>query len=368
MTPFETTLLGLILAAISAVVSWIITHYYFERSKEISIAALKEDYRENLRTYALKAAEKVSNLSNELNILATYIDNVMEPDDDVDAKTALLLSEQKFAGIVHIVRTLKSMNDTSLSDWGGVIGEELERKKQEEAEREGQLEGLLTQINSVLKVTNDIGHQGDVLNSIKSELKSLGSQFRTNAAFIPKKIDPVLAACPRCTSSVSISRSKRGKVGIRAIECPVCEADLIVQPIGEERESARLMLREKIAETITCPKCQTLQTVLVDNFPASSAFENCAACSSRLLVSRSPKKGLSVEIRYSKTLSITDESLISKIQAALPVQPWEKGVHKKVAEELGLRGQDVQSVIQILISRGVFKDQRDGILLERIVP
>jgi hypothetical protein len=38
---------------------------------------------------------------------------------------ALQAREERIESAIHLIRTLKSVNDTSLSDWEGVIGDEL---------------------------------------------------------------------------------------------------------------------------------------------------------------------------------------------------------------------------------------------------
>lgn len=55
-----------------------------------------------------------------------------------------------------------------------------------------------------------------------------------------------------------------------------------------------------------------------------------------------------------------DEALIKKIQTSLPEQPWETGIHKKIANELNLSNKLVSTAIQLLIGKGVFKNQFNG--------
>lgn len=57
-----------------------------------------------------------------------------------------------------------------------------------------------------------------------------------------------------------------------------------------------------------------------------------------------------------------DEKTILQIKEKLPEQPWETGIHKKVALELGLSNKLVSIAIQQLIAKGIFKSQINGII------
>jgi len=65
-------------------------------------------------------------------------------------------------------------------------------------------------------------------------------------------------------------------------------------------------------------------------------------------------------VRQEKKLKIVSDAIIKQVQKELPEQPWSKGIHKEVAARLGLANSTVSAVIDILISRGVFKYQIDG--------
>jgi len=59
-----------------------------------------------------------------------------------------------------------------------------------------------------------------------------------------------------------------------------------------------------------------------------------------------------------------DDSLILKVKDSLPGQPWPPGIHKVVAQQLGVSSKTVSEAIQVLIRRGVAKRQVNGIVLE----
>jgi len=59
------------------------------------------------------------------------------------------------------------------------------------------------------------------------------------------------------------------------------------------------------------------------------------------------------------------EDFLTSIKDALPPQPWKPGVHIRTAEALGVKPNRVSNAIQTLISRGIFLQQRDGIVFDR---
>lgn len=62
--------------------------------------------------------------------------------------------------------------------------------------------------------------------------------------------------------------------------------------------------------------------------------------------------------------STLDENQIQLVADRLPPQPWPQGIHKMVAKDLGLSNRKVSQAIQILITRGVFRVQSDGVVLD----
>lgn len=61
---------------------------------------------------------------------------------------------------------------------------------------------------------------------------------------------------------------------------------------------------------------------------------------------------------------ILDEDILNQIQNKLPMQPWTTGIHKVIATELNVPNKLVSIAIQQLISRGIFKNQVNGQIIE----
>src|SRR5438270_11216721 len=118
-------------------------------TKEVERVTLQHD--ESLKTYALKAAEKVTNLSRELDRLSDYLREYLSYNAEGEAlEVVLSVRDERVASAIHIVEILRSVNDTSLSDWQGVIGDELEKKKEEEEQIEARREQTLIETTEKL--------------------------------------------------------------------------------------------------------------------------------------------------------------------------------------------------------------------------
>ena len=60
-----------------------------------------------------------------------------------------------------------------------------------------------------------------------------------------------------------------------------------------------------------------------------------------------------------------DPDFILQVKNVLPPQPWEVGVHRKIAEQLNSTPNRVYQAIDELIHRGEFYEQIDGVLYDK---
>lgn len=74
---------------------------------------------------------------------------------------------------------------------------------------------------------------------------------------------------------------------------------------------------------------------------------------------RTPEKGVKP-----KLIKLLDADILEKVKNELPAQPWEKGIHKIVAERMGTTNKLVSIAIQQLIANKIFKPQVDGVVLD----
>jgi hypothetical protein len=368
LTTRESTLLGVLLAVISILATWLFSHVYAQSQHEQAIHEVQEMHRSNLRTYALKAAEKVNNLSNELNRLVLYLEQAIAETEHESPEEALLAREERITSAIHIANTLKSVNDTSLSDWRGVIGEELDQQREEREEWQAEVTELMTRVETLEK-----SHESDIdkrdlskeIDSIKNSMRLIVGGLTGLPLNYPRSFKPKGSAeahCPTCSTLVAY-RHKPKNNSIKAVKCQACHT-LLVSKYVEDRGYS-LAPRVIRTELIKCPDCDAINEVKLDSAPSSTAETECSACQNPIRYSRTASDSINVRnvtVSLSSTPVEMTEDVIDKVRLSLPPQPWPDGTGRKVAQQLKLSRETVQRAIRELINRGVFKHQVDGVL------
>lgn len=367
LTSRESLLFSVLLTIASVLGSGIVTKYYADFSA-----------RDNLRFFALKAAEKVTNLSNELNKLTLYLHEELEtsPSDYKGPNEALLAKELKIEFAIQMINTLKSMNDKSLSDWQGVIGDEITAKEEQQEEREEHLRELIDKLellhseiqsaSAVEETTSTTALEHD-LETIKKEMRGLAAQvsgvpFTRSVSNKPKK-QPVEKNCPVCSHQLKY-RQRPLPSGLKGLRCTECQTQLVSQFKNNEFVIEK---NQPILEKISCTACQSPIDVLLDPVPGSSTIAICSACENQLRVTRA---GKALRIRLVSTAAPSPETVplaegfIEQVKKLMPTQPWPKGTGKAVAAQLGVPNHTVARAVNELIKRGLFKVQIDGQLYE----
>jgi len=362
----ETTLLGTVLTLLSVGIGWGVSHYYAGEDKKAAVAEIREFEQRNLRTYALKAAEKVTNLSKELNRLSAYLQEELQYTGYRNADEELFAKEERIESAIHMLESLRSINDTSLSDWQGVIGEELDEQRELAKEQAVALKALSERLSAVeganTVVATSVGENTEI-EEIKKQIRALatdmsGGSFRTKQRPNYQQIE---SPCPACHSATTYGQ--RAKEGDRkAVQCKNCNTNLV--SVYRSDVGFKLKVRENIPESITCPSCSTSQTAQVDEWPTASTTVACVSCSVQLRVSRTDGgEGLRVTtVNPDRPVDSLTPEFIEAVRQALPVQPWPKGIHQALADRIAARPTLVQKAIQHLIRAGVFKDQIDGVV------
>lgn len=375
LTPNETTLLGVLLTVLSIVGSWIVSSYFSKNTQKEAIEEVKTEHQNKLRTYALNAAEKVDNLSNELTKLANYLKTELEEDDDSD-EFALYSKLERIESAIHIITTLKSVNDTSLSDWKGVIGDELEEREEEKEEREERLLELTEKIESILYNQNSkkISKSDPELIAIKKQLAHLSRTInpvpisKRKTSNKPPK-ESVENKCPNCDTEISYTQRKNEN-GHKTIKCSSCGKRM--ESRYSDEKGFYLTLEKLIEESINCPWCKTINEHEISNIPFTKEVIFCTKCGNRIKVTRKLNSELAVNT-FGKSVTesiaasvrnpveITSE-LLDKVESLLPAQPWPKGVHNIIVEKLEISTRTVHRCISKLIKQGRFNPQFDGIV------
>lgn len=360
----ESALFGTVLTFVSILAGGLITHSYAQKSNKKAIEELADFHQRNLRTYALKAAEKVNNLSKELTRLSSYLESDLEETEYRSVEEELLAKKERFESVIHMLITLKSVNDTSLSDWQGVIGEEIYEQRVEEAKRTEELNEILERF-SVLESAYSNAQKFDPailqhsLNEVKRDLRSLASEVvgAPIKRFTDKKFSLVNQKCPSCSNVISY-RQKEKESQPKALTCNICQTNLISE--YSEAKGFKIHLRKSLSEDISCPSCEQFLNIELDEWPTASTTVNCINCDEAIRISRSTNGLKTNLIQQQKSKYPLTPEIIEAIRDAMPGQPWPRGIHKTVAETVNLPHQQVQRAIQHLIRMGIFLDQVDG--------
>lgn len=376
MTDRESAMLGILVTILSVLASWIITEMYGTAQYRAAIQDVREEHRNNLRTYALKAAEKVNNLSNELNKLSIYLEEELNYTDYRSTDEELLAKEERIESAIHLIRTLKSVNDTGLSDWEGVIGEELDQRREEQEEKEEALKDLVMRVESLIEDQRQdfVGTKKDT-TSVRKEVETLKRElrlatFQLSEASIPRRIrrkepkQDVAGYCPVCHSHINYMQRSSVR-SVKLVLCKTCDTKLV--STYAEPDGFSLKPRKEELETIHCPHCGELSKIPLDNFPGSNVIASCSSCSHSFRLMRT-LGGVEVNAVHPAVAPTTTEKLVvseeilEKIRKALPAQPWPTGAHLAVAQQLGLQPSEVRRAVSELIKRGEFHPQIDGVV------
>jgi len=361
----EAGLISLLLTILSFVVSYLISNYFAQETYEKAIEEVKEQHLANLKVYALNAAEKVGNLSNELTRLSIYLQQELDYEEDNLEMANHALSE-RIESSIHIINTLKSVNDTSLSDWRGVIGDELNEQKEEQLEREFEIKELVSRVEDLVKKSSNHKQvdNSKEIKEIKQELSLVlnsvsGNVITTRASKKPTKVD-VVNKCPHCNHQLEYKQRQNEK-SFKPIRCNSCG----------KRSTARwsaingfyLEAEEQIKETIKCYWCSEDIEIYFSNVPHTHTICTCPKCSGEMKVATTTN-GFKIDKfgnNPRKKNGLSDE-LIEDIEKLLPEQPWEKGIHKEIAHQLEVPEYIVASAITKLIEKGKFYPQVNGIV------
>ncbi len=70
-------------------------------------------------------------------------------------------------------------------------------------------------------------------------------------------------------------------------------------------------------------------------------------------------------INYRKTNALINDDFLNKVKELLPPQPWQPHMEKEIIRVLGCSRRDYSDAVKLLIERGDFYQQRDGILYDK---
>jgi predicted RNA-binding Zn-ribbon protein involved in translation (DUF1610 family) len=327
LTTNEQVLFSIFTTIASFLLSWLISHFYYEQSHKETIEDIKSANQSNLKIYATKAAEKVRNLSSQLTSLATYLNEELNSEEYETTEENLRAKEERIYSTIHIINTLKSINDGSLSDWSGIIPEEIEEIEEAEREKIENMRVLLSDYSKVKSLPDF-----STYNTLEEE----SGEQSLHIDQLGKKIDLLLGSITGVTPKpIKISNAKEHVER----KCPNCGELLTYKqkPLIKSRKSF---------------KCNHCGNHVVSFWDPDAGFF--------IEKDSNPPRGKKNSIK--KECEPIDEKFIQIIQNKLPVQPWPRKIGDLTAKELGVPNYKVHEAITILINRGIFKHQVGGVL------
>ncbi len=210
LNPIETQLWGFVLASLGIFVSWLVTHFYAEFSTQSATEEAKKAHNENVRTFALKAAEKVLTLSGEIDRVAERLKIALD-DTEEEEKLAIaaLTLRERIGAAIQSLETIKAVNNNALSDWRSIIGEDIKLQNQ----LQDQITQLVGRIELLVpsEELDDVREQMDeIRNEIKDKVAALPFGL-PQATTKKKKNQQINVHCPSCkTIRVTHIRIKAG--------------------------------------------------------------------------------------------------------------------------------------------------------------
>ena len=365
----ETGLMSIVLTGLSILATWVVADVYSSTQLDTAITEVEEQHRTNLRTYALKAAEKVNNLSSELSRLSTYLQQELDYTEYRNVEEELQAKEERIESAIHLINTLKSFNDNSLSDWQGVIGDELDQQREEQMEREqeirqaiGDMEQQLT--SQLAEIKSKQQYTGEVQSAVESLRRDL--RFALTAATgikvplprVPRtEKNQVHQSCPSC-GALNTYKQRPKVASVKTMDCSACGTPLIAH-FDKEKGHYLVVLKP---EKIDCPFCKAVLEVAMDPVPGGSASTKCSECGGEVSIVRA-KDGLRIRsvTEFSSGNEMTD-AFVDLVRQKLPPQPWPSGMHKTIAADLDTNPHRVSLAVQELIRRGVVYPQFNGVV------
>lgn len=373
----ESALLSIILTIISVIATWIVSNLFSESAHKSALAEVKEQHQTNLKTYALNAAEKVDNLSNELRKFSIYLQEELEKEDE-SLEEANMSKAERIESAIHIVNTLKSVNDTALSDWKGVIGDELDEIREERLDRENELRELVDRVEEV--VNNQNSHLQNITSASKREQARQIEELRKELSLALNSVsgtvikptrkknarEKVTNECPHCSSEINYTQ--RAKINsYKTVKCSNCDQRSLAR--WNQELNFHLIKEAILDEKINCPWCSQSTTIHLSNVPFSKKIEECEQCNEQIKATRKVDGISLTKFNQPAQATITREELteefIQKVKGRLPEQPWPTGIHKTIAEEFDSPNRHISWAIKELISRGDFNPQIDGVIYYR---
>jgi hypothetical protein len=353
-TASESLMLGTLISFFSIVVAVLVSHIYYNLSSQSAADDAKKAYDEKIQTFARKAAEKVFNLSNEFDRLAESVKSALdESEDEEKTKTNLIVFREKMLSVVHVLETLKSMNDTSLSDWRGIIGDDINLQRHLQREITDQLEEQRKLIESLeSRVKGDGGREAaeERLQVIEQRLfeKIAALPFGFRPLRLRPKKQQLEIECPRCQFANKV-RARPTNGTRKLFLCSSCGH--YVQAVFVDDGAYAAEMAKEVPMAVNCPVCKTPINFTIPEVIGATLAPKCSECGT-VINAYCNKDGIQYKSLNNKDLG---DKFLSLVLANIPPHPWPQGMHKDVAAKMGVSNGTIDRAIQLLIQRNLLQ-------------
>lgn len=350
----EYLFLSILLTVLAIAASWFGTSLASRASSDQMRQSLRDEYSENLRTYALKAAEKVQNLSSEIERI---IEHVQEPLSNGEPGN-IRLAQEKLKTIAIMLETIKSVNNTALSDWRGIIKDELEKQEEIQADIDNiyrKLEALEEiQFGSPAQV--QLGEQLSVpgidLEDIDRDIKVYASQSPIPVRFPKKRRIETLVTCPMCRSENATKINLRSGYK-KIVKCQTCSFFFSISVDPELNIKTEKVKSKK--ESIKCMLCDGEITVVYPIWPGYCFQPQCPSCHSKIRA----RIDSEASIQFQQSEKITKKFLDIIEQIVEGTYPDSDRI-SAIANEFGVSKIKVAQSADVLFHLGRIKGPEEG--------
>jgi len=354
----EYLFLSILLTVLAIAASWLGTSLASRASSEQMRQNLRDEYSENLRTYALKAAEKVQNLSSEIERI---IEHVQEPLSNGEPGN-IRLAQEKLKTIAIMLETIKSVNNTALSDWRGIIRDELEKQEEIQTDIDNlyrKLEALEElQLGSLAPV--QLGEQlsipGIDLDDIDRDIEVYASRSPIPVRLPKKRRIETLVACPMCRSDNPTKINLRSGYK-KIVKCQTCGFFFSVSVDPELNIKTEEIESKK--ESIKCMLCDSEITIVYPIWPGYCFQPQCPNCHSKIRASVDSEAGIQIQ-QFEKITKKFLDILEQMVEGTYP----DSDRISAIASEFGVSKAKVTQGADVLFHLGRIKGPEEEGLLE----
>lgn len=213
ITARESALLSVLLFILSVLATWFFSHIY---GLLVSRASLEE----KIDTIAVQSSEKIMNLSTQLWRLEQFASSAVDDahDEEDGARVALLLENRLFA-ISHLARSIRSSNNTFLSDWKGVVSPAVKQEIENQAKSQADIINAYAEIDEARAGRSALTDELAITPRIEAALKRIEEQKAQLPAAVtpdrPATVAPAVAAVQH--SENATDRKAEGTIDLHVL-------------------------------------------------------------------------------------------------------------------------------------------------------